>query len=73
MPRNFSSLILAGLAIGGTALIGAAATLGNLSPADALKAFDTEPGFAVTLVAAEPLTIDPVALAFDERGRLFVA
>ena len=33
---------------------------------------ETEPGFAVTLVAAEPLTIDPVALAFDELGRLFV-
>ncbi len=49
------------------------APLGDLSPADALKAFETEPGFAVTLVAAEPLTIDPVALAFDERGRLFVA
>ncbi len=47
--------------------------LGNLSPADALKAFETEPGFTVELVAAEPLTIDPVALAFDDRGRLFVA
>ena len=47
--------------------------IGNLSPADALQAFETEPGFTVTLVAAEPLTIDPVALAFDERGRLFVA
>jgi putative membrane-bound dehydrogenase-like protein len=42
-------------------------------PIDALKAFDTEPGFAVTLVAAEPLVVDPVALAFDDRGRLFVA
>ena len=50
-----------------------AAPLGNLSPAAALKAFETEPGFAASLVAAEPLTIDPVALAFDERGRLFVA
>ena len=38
----------------------AAAALGNLSPADALKAFETEPGFTVELVAAEPLTIDPV-------------
>jgi putative membrane-bound dehydrogenase-like protein len=55
-------------------LFAAAVTpLGNLTPANALKAFETEPGFAVTLVAAEPLTIDPVALAFDERGRLFVA
>ena len=50
-----------------------AVPLGNLSPAEALNAFETEPGFAVTLVAAEPLTMDPVALAFDERGRLFVA
>jgi putative membrane-bound dehydrogenase-like protein len=54
-------------------LFAAAVPFGNLTPADALKAFETEPGFTVTLVAAEPLTIDPVALAFDERGRLFVA
>lgn len=51
----------------------AAEPLGNLAPADALAAFETEPGFAVELVAAEPLVVDPVALAFDERGRLFVA
>jgi len=56
----------------GTASL-SAAPMGNLSPADALKAFETEPGFTVELVAAEPLTMDPVALAFDERGRLFVA
>lgn len=43
------------------------------NPAYFDRAFDTEPGFTVELVAAEPLTIDPVALAFDERGRLFVA
>jgi putative membrane-bound dehydrogenase-like protein len=51
----------------------AAEPLGNLSPADALKAFETEPGFTVELVAAEPLVVDPVALAFDEHGRLYVA
>jgi len=73
MPRHLFCSILAGLATGCTTVLGAAATLGNLSPADALKAFETEPGFTVELVAAEPLTIDPVALAFDERGRLFVA
>ena len=39
----------------------------------AQQAFDTDPGFAVDLAAAEPLTIDPVALAFDQQGRLFVA
>lgn len=51
----------------------AAAAVGNLSPSAALAAFATEPGFSVELVAAEPLTIDPVAVAFDEAGRLFVA
>ena len=53
--------------------IAAPGGLGNLSPAEALDAFETEPGFVVELAAAEPLTIDPVALAFDERGRLYVA
>ncbi len=57
----------------GITFASAAEPLGNVSPADALKAFETEPGFAVELVAAEPLVVDPVALAFDERGRLFVA
>lgn len=47
--------------------------VGNLTPAEALQAFETEPGFVVELVAAEPLVIDPVALAFDESGRLYVA
>ncbi len=44
-----------------------------LPPEQALRSFETEPGFSVELVAAEPLTVDPVALAFDDRGRLFVA
>ncbi len=52
--------------------LAAAETGGGLSVDEALKAFETEPGFVVELVAAEPLVIDPVALAFDEAGRLFV-
>ena len=44
-----------------------------LSPGDALKAFEAAPGLRVELVAAEPLTASPCALAFDGRGRLFVA
>src|SRR5262245_2634256 len=36
-------------------------------------AFLTKAGFAVELVAAEPDVVAPVAMAFDERGRLFVA
>ena len=69
-PLSWIMLELVLILVAGSA---SAETLGNLSPADALKAFETEPGFMVTLVAAEPLTIDPVALAFDERGRSFVA
>lgn len=47
--------------------------IGNLQPSAALAAFETEPGLAVELVAAEPLVVDPVAVAWDERGRMFVA
>jgi putative membrane-bound dehydrogenase-like protein len=46
---------------------------GPLSPEEALKSFELEPGLRIELVAAEPLTADPCALAWDERGRLFVA
>ena len=39
---------------------------------DALDTFQLRKGFRLELVAAEPLVIDPIALAFDEDGRLFV-
>jgi putative membrane-bound dehydrogenase-like protein len=41
-------------------------------PAEALKTVKVRPGFRVELVAAEPLIRSPVALDFDEDGRLFV-
>lgn len=44
-----------------------------LSPADAQKAFEVVPGLCVELVAAEPLVASPCAIAFDSKGRLFVA
>ncbi len=43
-----------------------------LSPEQALQAFRIAPGFTVELVAAEPLVEDPVAMAWDEYGRLYV-
>ncbi|MCB1844073.1 MAG: DUF1080 domain-containing protein, partial [Halioglobus sp.] len=43
-----------------------------LSPAEALQAFRVAPGFQVELVAAEPLVGEPVAMAWDEYGRLYV-
>lgn len=41
-------------------------------PGEALKTFRVKPGFHVELVAAEPLIASPIALAFDENGRMFV-
>jgi putative membrane-bound dehydrogenase-like protein len=41
-------------------------------PADALATFRTAPGVRLELVAAEPLVVDPIDLAFDELGRLWV-
>ncbi len=49
----------------------------QLSPAapdtNAVAEFQVKKGFRLELVAAEPLVFDPVALAFDADGRLFVA
>lgn len=43
-----------------------------LEPGEALDSFVVQPGFRMELVAAEPLVHDPIAMAFDESGRLFV-
>ncbi|MPY88804.1 MAG: c-type cytochrome [Luteitalea sp.] len=48
------------------------ARTGPLSPQEALAGFQLEPGYRIELVAAEPLVVDPVAMAFDERGRMYV-
>jgi len=50
-----------------------AETAPPLSPEESWKRFQVEPGVRVELFAAEPLVKDPVALAFDELGRMFVA
>ena len=42
------------------------------TPGEALEQFSIVPGYRIELVAAEPLVIDPIAMAFDEQGRLFV-
>src|SRR5262249_8412418 len=38
-----------------------------------LASFHPAPGFKIQLVATEPMVSSPVAIAFDENGRLFVA
>ena len=42
-------------------------------PQEALSTFKTLSGFRLEQVAAEPLLNSPVAMAFDEDGRLYVA
>lgn len=46
---------------------------GPLTPEEAQKAFKLEPNLKIELVAAEPNVVDPVAIAFDEKGRMYVA
>ncbi len=43
-----------------------------LSPEEEAKTFKIAPGFKVELVAAEPMVDTPVAVSWDEKGRLFV-
>jgi putative membrane-bound dehydrogenase-like protein len=41
--------------------------------ADAVAQFKMQPGFKVSVLATEPLINKPIALQWDERGRLWVA
>jgi putative membrane-bound dehydrogenase-like protein len=42
------------------------------SPEESLACLEIEPGLEIQLVASEPLVKDPVAIAFDQQGRMFV-
>ena len=44
----------------------------ELTPVQAQQGFSIAPGFKIELVAAEPLVEDPIALKWDEEGRLYV-
>jgi putative membrane-bound dehydrogenase-like protein len=44
-----------------------------MSPQEALKAIKLPPGFKATLFAAEPDVQNPVAMAWDTKGRMWVA
>jgi putative heme-binding domain-containing protein len=43
-----------------------------LSPAEAVKKMTVPDGFTVELVASEPDIVNPVAMTFDERGRIWI-
>ena len=42
------------------------------SPVEAIAAMQVPEGFHVDLVASEPSIMNPVAMAFDDRGRIYV-
>nr|MDQ3625428.1 dehydrogenase [Verrucomicrobiota bacterium] len=69
MIRGFLALVL----FAAVSAHAASLVASPLPPEEALAAFEVADGLRVELVAAEPLVASPCALAFDERGRLFVA
>src|SRR5215204_3362712 len=48
------------------------ATTPALSPDETRKLIQVPPGFEVRLFASEPMVVNPVAMTWDERGRLWV-
>lgn len=75
--RSFAAFIAGCLSLTLVGAIGNAApppaVKSPLSPADSLKHFQLAPGLKIELVASEPQIVDPVSIAFDEDGRLWVA
>ena len=55
------------------ASVALAATPSPLTPDDAAKSFELADDLRLELVAAEPLVASPCAIAFDHKGRMFVA
>src|ERR1044072_7135218 len=71
-PKKRSAYYLVEWVLWVTSVFPLVAIDGPLSPEESLKFFQTEPGLRVELVACEPMVVDPVAIAWDERGRMFV-
>jgi mono/diheme cytochrome c family protein/glucose/arabinose dehydrogenase len=75
LPRIFLASIAA-IGTAGQAPIpparAAASETPVLSPADEMKTFRLPPGYRVELVASEPMVEEPVAIDWDQEGRLWV-
>ena len=46
--------------------------IGPIEPGETLELFEITTGYGVQLVASEPLVRDPVAMSFDQWGRMYV-
>jgi putative membrane-bound dehydrogenase-like protein len=65
--------VLCALAIAARAQFASTAEIaGPLAPAEALRQFELEPGLRIELAACEPEVVDPIAVRFDEDGRMWV-
>src|SRR3954453_15517066 len=42
------------------------------SPEEAIEAMTVPTGFVVELVASEPEIVNPIAMTFDDRGRIWI-
>lgn len=69
---SMTKFLLSGMA-SLAAVMSLAAADGPVAPKDALKQFKLESGLKLELAAAEPQVVSPVAVAWDEDGKMFVA
>ena len=75
VPVRAAVLMCISLVAGLMLVVGAAAAApqaGGLAPDEAARAMSAPPGFSVKLLAAEPDVQQPIAMCFDDRGRLWV-
>src|SRR5690606_30714223 len=74
IPGNFFLLLLTGVLLMMTPSCKEQQhQLPPYSPKDALSTFQLPEGYRIELVASEPLISDPVEIAFDEDGKMYVA
>ena len=71
-PPLISWRTLLGVLLSVAASVGCGSTGPPYSANDALDTFEIEPGFEIELFAHEPDIADPVAMVFDEYGRIYV-
>ena len=66
-------IVVAASALGSQLDVGELPRVPPTEPRDAIRSFTLAPGFRIELVACEPEIRSPVAIDFDEDGRLYVA